>query len=227
MDRIDELLKNPNKFNQTNLSLCVPALFYHHIFQLQTNKIWQFVNPLFTFGSGYLGKFKITAGITLRNANYKEYVTKHPGMPEQADWMLMASLRDSENHFWDVYDGSLEDDDLDTYMPDLAGWYRETGFYKKVTFLDMASDSVSVKETKVRSIQKSNTNHIGVCIKTQLINPASSGYHAIALEGPITIDDVNNTISFDYWTWGGPVQTLTKPKADVLKDLVSFVIADR
>jgi hypothetical protein len=226
MDRVSDLMKDPDLFDQSNLSLCVPAIFYHHMFQLQTPKMWQYANSLFDFGTGYLGKFKITAGATLRNANYQDYLSKHPNMPKQADWMLMASLRDSENAFWDVYDGSFEDKDLDTYMEDLVDWYKETGFYKKVTYIDMHGDSASVKETKVRAIQKTNTNHIAVCIKTQLLQP-SGGFHAIALEGPITFDDVNGNVSFDYWTWGSKPQTITKPIADVMNNLVSFVISER
>jgi hypothetical protein len=226
-NRVKDLIKNPNDFDQSNLSLCVLALFYHHIFQhVEPNKIWQFVNPLFDYGVGYLGEFKITAGTTLRNANYPDYNRKHPNMPKEGDWMLMASLRDSENAFWDVYDGSFADQDLDTTMPDLREWYEKTGFYKKVTYIDIEKDSLSDKETKVRSIQKTNSNQISICCKVKLVQPNSNGVHAISLEGPMIFDDVNKNISFDYWTWGKNIQSTTQPIIDVLDNIYSFVIAD-
>jgi hypothetical protein len=42
----------------------------------------------------------------------------------------------------------------------------------------------------------------------------------ITVEGPIAIDEPNDTVSFAYWTWGHPVQpmntTLTSFKANYL-----------
>jgi hypothetical protein len=31
----------------------------------------------------------------------------------------------------------------------------------------------------------------------------------ITLESPITIDEVSDKVTFDYWTWGQPVKTMT------------------
>ena len=229
--RIQNLINNPKLFKQSILPLCVPALFFYHIFQKEQpsgGKIWQFVNPLFEQGTGYLGKFKITAGLTLRNSNYQDYFKKHPDMPSQADWMLMSALRDSENAFWGVYDGSFEDKDFDTTMKDLRDWYSNTGFYKKVTYTDLSSDSLADKELKIRNIQKNNSNHIAICTKTNLFFPHDS-YHAFALEGPMLFDDTAGTVSFDCWTWGDnfpEYRTLTKPITEIVDNFSSFVIAD-
>ena len=40
--------------------------------------------------------------------------------------------------------------------------------------------------------------------------------HMITLESPMTIDEANNKVTFDYWTWGQPIKTLTTT-VDVLK----------
>jgi hypothetical protein len=36
----------------------------------------------------------------------------------------------------------------------------------------------------------------------------------ITLESPMQIDEAANKVTFDCWTWGQPVKTLSKPGAD-------------
>lgn len=40
-------------------------------------------------------------------------------------------------------------------------------------------------------------------VETQLVDPANSGTsHIITLESPMVIDEANDRVTFDYWTWG-------------------------
>ncbi|MNG31934.1 hypothetical protein D3C84_1178310 [compost metagenome] len=61
-------------------------------------------------------------------------------------------------------------------------------------------------------------------IKTALLQPGD-GTHVITLEGPITVDEANDKVTFDYWTWAQPVKTmnttLTSFKANYIGNITA------
>jgi len=56
----------------------------------------------------FLGDMKISPGSDLRAADYGAIATRFPNIPPQTDWMLMCSVRDSENWFFD-FEGSPDE----------------------------------------------------------------------------------------------------------------------
>ncbi|HSV65019.1 MAG TPA: hypothetical protein VLJ59_03800 [Mycobacteriales bacterium] len=202
LTRIKALAGNANLFNQAGIGLCTAAAFYHHAIQRKPAEFKLFADALYGGGIGFLGDLKVAPGWDLRNADYGKLLAKHD-MPPQADWMLMSALRDSENWFFD-YEGA-PDESVAIYSSakEMKDWYIKTGFYTSVTFDDDTSPA------KIKAISKTNNNHIVLWIKTALLQ-SSKGKHVIPLEGPITVDEANDKVSFQYWSWASdPVKTFT------------------
>ena len=125
-------------------------------------------------------------------------------MPPQAEWMLMSALRDSENWFFDYQGDPDEWIASRTYAKELSEWYEKTGFYTSVAFSDDPSPGA------IKSITKKTTNHIALCIRVSPL-PGYAGRsdgHVITVEGPITINEAADSVTFKYWSWAS-VQTLT------------------
>jgi hypothetical protein len=211
--RIEELRDHPNLFNQGAVGLCTAAAFYHHVLQRKPAEFASFANALYGAGIGFLGKCKVAPGSDLRTADYAALSMKWPGMPPQADWMLMSALRDSENWFFD-YEGSPDESvAISTSAKELSDWYDQTGFYTKVENVDQMT------LPKIKAVKKTANNQVALWIRIALLQPGSAT-HMITVESPITLDEPNDKATFDYWTWGQPVKTLTTTvtalKANVL-----------
>ncbi len=200
--RIHDLAANANLFNQGALGLCTSAAFFHHVLQRQSAEFTSFANALYGAGVGFLGKMKVAPGSDLRNVDYAALLTRFPGLPPQADWMVMSALRDSANWFFDFEGAPDESFAMSTSAKELSGWYKDTGFYSDVTF----SDSTGV--AAVKNIAKTASNHVALWIRADLVAAGSKATHMITIESPLVIDEPADKVSFDYWTWGQPVKTM-------------------
>ena len=69
-------------------------------------------------------------------------------MPPQADWMLMSSIRDSSNWFFDFEGSPDESTSMKTSSSELSEWYAKTGFYSSVTY------SGDTSLAKIKAISK-------------------------------------------------------------------------
>lgn len=141
-------------------------------------------------------------------------------MPPQADWMLMCALRDSENWLFDFEGSPDETVAFETSASEMSGWYGKTGYYSSVTY----SGDTSV--AKIRTINKKPTNHIALWVKTGLIGDARNLPHIITVESPIVLDQAQNTVAFDYWTWGLTVQPLNTTMDKFQEYLWGTIIAE-
>ncbi len=202
LPRIKALKPDANLFSEGAVGLCAAAAFFHHIIQKNPAEFESFANALYGAGLGFLGKFKVAPGVDLRNADYAALAARFVGMPPQADWMLMSSVRDSEKWFFDFEGSPDESFAISTSAKEMSGWYNDTDFYTNVTYSDDTSAA------KIRAISKTANNHIALWIRIALLGDPRSDTHMITLEGPITIDEAADIATFNYWTWGQPVKTL-------------------
>jgi hypothetical protein len=201
LTRINDLKNNANLFDQGAVGLCTAAAFFHHVIQKHPTEFESFAKALYGAGIGFLGKLKCNPGSDLRNTDYAALAAKFPGMPPQADWMLMSSVRDSENWILDYEGAPDESTALATSASELSDWYTKTGFYSSVVY------SGDTSLAKIKAIQKTATNHVALWISIPLLQPGTAT-HMITLESPLEIDEANDKAKFDYWTWGQPVKTL-------------------
>jgi len=211
ISRLKKLQGNANLFDQGGIGLCPAAAFYHHMIQKNPIGFGLFAKELHAQGMGYLNNLKIAPEDSLRNVDYNALAKTHGNMPPQADWMLMAALRDSRNLFID-FDGAPDEKvAFRTTAKESSEWYTGTGYYSSVSYSD--DDTLE----GIKKVVKTTNNHVALVISLSLLNDPRSSHHMITLESPMIINEAANSVKFDYWTWGQPVKTLSTT-VDSLKD---------
>ncbi len=220
LTRIDTLRKDATQFDQGDVGLCTAAAFYHHIIQRKSEEFESFAKALYYGGIGFLGKLKVTPDVDLRSTDYAALAAKYARIPPQADWMLMSSLRDSENWILDFEGGPDESVAISTSARELGDWYEKTGLYTGVNYTDEADPA------RLKAISKTANNHVCLWVYTDLINNGGGRTtHIITLESNILIDEVNNKASFDYWCWGQPIGTLSTTWTRLKANFLGVIIA--
>lgn len=215
INRIGALKANPNLIDQGALGLCGEAAFFHHVLQRCPIRFGAMAKLLFMDGTGWLNDLKIHPDSDLRNADYPVIVTdrlfeiqealdEEPArhlseIPDQADWMILSSLCDSENLVFDFEGGPHEPIAEGTYFWQMKKWYLKSKLYKTVSAY--TNDDITAIQSE---ILKTNGNHITLNIKTKMISESYGFFerHFITLESPLIIDPINDSVSFTYWTWG-------------------------
>jgi hypothetical protein len=213
--RIQDLFDTPSDFQQGSESLCTAAVFFYHLFVLKPIETAQFAQDLFNQGSASLGGLTVAPGPDLINADYAAiFATATDSVnPPQCDWMLMCSIRDSTNYFIDFEGDPAESIAQVTFMNDLKNWYSSTGFFSNVNLDTYYVTDPSV--TTLQAVVKTDTNAVALWIKAKLlasqfdlsgVGPLET--HMIAVTQTPTIDEANNQVSLQLWTWGLPPKTL-------------------
>jgi len=218
LQRINDLAANADLVDQGFIGLCTVAAFLHHQFQAKPGIMTTFAKDLFGSGVGFIGGLKVAPGGDLRGADYAAIAAANAGraghMPPQADWMMMSGIRDSRNWFFDFEGAPDESYAMSTSAKELAGFYKDTGFYTDVTFKDDAD------QAEFTSLLKKPKNHIALWVDSSLVIPTmkiGDGSHMVTLESQITFDIGADTCSFDFWTWG---ETTKRHYAGKLTDMV-------
>jgi hypothetical protein len=94
-DRLEELVVDPTRIRQGRLNLCGPAAVMSIWFTRDPAGAVQYATELFDRGQVTMGDLTVIASAGLRRLPYR-LVESARGCP-QADWMMMAALRDSTN----------------------------------------------------------------------------------------------------------------------------------
>lgn len=123
-----ERMGDPTLIHQRGSPLCAPSSL---MFLTATNwpaRYFAFASKLYQDGEATLGSLHIKPGKDCKNFRLN-------GRIAAADWVTIASIRDSENSFWDVDDisgnwfGGLLDGAAGMTLPStLAGWLEQVGF---------------------------------------------------------------------------------------------------
>jgi hypothetical protein len=94
-DRVDD----PSKIKQASLHLCGPAAVAFIFASTDIVGYTKMVIDLYKYGEASTGSYTIKAGSDLRSHgpdDYKDWAKKW-GKPEPVDWMVLSSMRDSQN----------------------------------------------------------------------------------------------------------------------------------
>ncbi len=94
-DRLEELVVDPTRIRQGRLNLCGPAAVISIWFARDPAGAVRYATGLFERGHAAIGDLTVMASAGLRRLPYR-LVESARGCP-QADWMMMAALRDSTN----------------------------------------------------------------------------------------------------------------------------------
>jgi hypothetical protein len=114
-------IANPGTLRQGQASLCGPTALLFNLVSDQPGQYARFAIDLYEKGRAKIGRLLIEPGGDIRT--YRP----PPGSIHPVDWMTMASIRDSENYFFD-YD-SIEAEFAGITLPgELAHWFRLAGY---------------------------------------------------------------------------------------------------
>jgi hypothetical protein len=123
-DEMRKRVDNPSLIDQGQSGTCGPASLVYDLLSRDPAIYVRAVQSLFDWGYAIIGKLQLKPGFYLL----------HGPMPDdvpQADWILLASIRDSENWFYEFSAKSkLDNSSAGTTMSELKDWFEETGYTK-------------------------------------------------------------------------------------------------
>ncbi|GAA0661177.1 hypothetical protein GCM10009535_45880 [Streptomyces thermocarboxydovorans] len=241
-DRLGDLVGDPDKLDQDSLNLCGPAAFVRLWLQRDPLAVVRFAAELYDSGEASIGgAYSVEPGDdSLLGQDYAALkAMAGPGFCPPADWMMLGSLRDSENAFFDFEGRPDEDVSAATSAGEVADWLRATGLYGEVSeegnyfFTKGLDHLLALAPSTNRDIAL--LIHAHVLDQANIVNGAkkSSDFilnafpnHFIVLTArvqPVPGDQLQMT----YWTWGLPVTTATFDRDTVEANYYGAVVAQR
>lgn len=192
-DRIDQ----PSLISQEQSSLCGPAALTLNLATHNPVRYVKFVIALFERGQAQIEKLHIKAGSDLRAYD-------PTGKIAPADWIPIASIRDSENFFFDYQ--AVDNEFAGITLPsDMASWFKKIGYRSVINETNLLSDQ---DEKNIREAERLYKDDYWVCllINASLLSSREQDggsmvpNHWVVLTSELTIASGN--ISFDIFTWG-------------------------
>jgi len=208
-------INEPKQISSAASQLCGAASVVYNLAQADPSAYAKLAIDLFEKGEGKVKSLTIKPTADLRK-------TALPGGNDPADWIVLASLRDSENWLftyhgderWKIpYFGASLDDGKAIQMPHtVATWFKSFGYsdVKSVTNLLFTKDWDDVRDADrlYRSGYK-----LSLFIGANMLFTAKQGEastvpdHWVGMASPILSSTIHNdptaTISADVYTWGG------------------------
>jgi hypothetical protein len=229
---------NPGIIRQGYSSLCGPVALLFNVASDSPAGYAKFAIDLFEKGQAKIGRLEIKPGSDARNYLPPEFVTVDGKRKQvnvhQADWLTMASIRDSENFLLD-YD-SVEDEVAGaTTAGGLAQWFRLAG-YRDVADHTSLIDHGSIT---YKTIEQANSlldkgHRVVLMINGQLLDAAEQttagtilDRHWVVLRKPI--DRSGGNIKATVFTWGEGEYKIPQgaplSESDFFKNFFGFVSA--
>jgi hypothetical protein len=208
-DRIDK----PTLIDQGASSLCGPSALTLNVATHNPVAYVKFVIALYERGVGDIQRLHIKAGKDLRDYD-------PAGNVAAADWIPIASIRDSENYFFDYQ--SSENEFAGITLPrELEDWFRKIGYSRVVNETNLLTDQ---NEKNIREADRLYKDDYWVCllINDKLLYPdkQDSGSmvptHWVVLTSDVKIAGGN--ISFEVFSWGNGQYQVPHGKAPLTLD---------
>ncbi len=208
-------INDPKQISSAASQLCGAASVVYNLAQADPSAYARLAIDLYEKGEGKVKSLTIKPSADLRK-------TAVPGGNDAADWIVLASLRDSENWLftyhgderWKVpFFGGSADDAKAIQMPHtVAAWFKSFGYsdVKNVTNLLFTKDWDDVRDADrlYRSGYK-----VSLFISANMLQAGTQGDastvpdHWVVMASPILSSTIHNdptaTISASVYTWGG------------------------
>jgi hypothetical protein len=211
---IDLLIRisNPNILNQRNAGICGPIAFLYSLAFDSPAAYAKFAVELYESGKANLGDLTINPSSDCRN-----YSPQPPMSP--ADWLTGASLRDSEN-WWFNY-SSVGDGDGGTKCYEIANWFGKAGYsdvhYEHNDFYSLGLTDINTVNryycAGYRTVLSINSKLLRVATQNE---KSSKSNHLVVLRTPIQI--FGNSISLKIHTWGEVMKPIPAPNTQMSPD---------
>lgn len=215
-------INNPNLVAQRQTPNCGPATITRALAKDKPLAYAEVAISLFTTGKATIGKMKIAPGSELLR-------DKPEGNTDQADWIMLASIRDSDNWFLSTsgwFSSSLAGITLPSTI---EKWFKQAGYTKIVHKTHVALKPIptvlAVELNEADGLRKKgywvlflvDSDVLSTDTQDDIISMHPD--HWIALAGPITdkgITAKDDPISFKAWSWG---RTISVPENAAKKPL--------
>ena len=213
-------LANPDMIDQGDASLCGPASFLYCLIKDHPETWVTYVTQMYTKGSARIHGLEVKPS--------KDCLNAKPGGIKPVDWVALASLRDSENTFFDYQDSS--DKAAGITMPGtLSGWFEKAG-YRQV------NNETNVFFTKGADTLKTALGLAGqrrrVCLfvnADMVNNPMKAGgvfstaNHWVVLTGGDGIH--GSKVGLKIWTWGKTKNMMGFDTSRIVSNFYGYVSA--
>ena len=222
---LKERVNDPSKINTSSVNLCGPAALVYAVARDTPEKYVKFTTELFETGSAKLGKIDVKPSKSLKLAKLEE------AKVNAADWVALASLRDSENFILDF--SSAKDGASGITLPGkLNDWFKAAGYSKVLNETNLV---FTKNETHARRASQLYTDgyKVALFINADMLQSKSQDSvstipnHWIMLSSSLTISA--SSVSFNCFTWGNGSrkvpQTGTLSLSSFLKHYYGFVAA--
>lgn len=222
LQRIRKLVKDPQLIHQHGLNACGPAVFFRVWFSRDPLSAATFACEMLRDGASHVGTLAVAAGWKLKDQDYALLKSTtnaaHPGAtPENADWMLLSSLRDSENIFFD-YAGepySVGDAVAGVTLPStISGWLNSTGLYSTVSdqtgFVATEEQLMGLNPASPFDVILLVSSTFNSAVYPSIPSGIDPGFgephipnHYVLVNSPFVESDDSVWLQMNLWSWGG------------------------
>lgn len=223
LDRVHD----PNGIAQGNSSLCGPAALVRAVAFVDPVGYVRYVTRLYETGTGEIRRLRVRAGDDLRAYD--------PGWSvPPADWIALASLRDSENWFFDYQKADNEFAGI-TLPSHMASWFEKVGFREVVNDTNLV---LHKPEDNLRAASALYEKDYWVCllIDMKLLKPtkesnfSTTANHWVTMTSVVRIKD--GSIAIEVYSWADghipvPRSGTDMPLSVFLKNYYGYVAARR
>ncbi|NQT87246.1 hypothetical protein HQ560_10810 [bacterium] len=202
---LTERIDHPQSIQQGGASLCGPSALLYHVARDMPERYATFATTLYERGRATLGTLSVEPGSDLRNATQSAYRLPAPRIPlNAADWVTLASIRDSENFFLDYQ--AAGDAAAGITMPGkLADWYTAAG-YRQVRNETNAFFCKDAVNARAASRYKAAGWKVALFISANMLNTdtrndaSTTPDHWVVLAGSIVL--TADAVRLRVFTWG-------------------------
>jgi hypothetical protein len=200
-----ERIDDPDKINQGQTSLCGPADFIRDV-AIDFPKIYaQAAIDLYEIGQGLVGTFLIKPAKDLKLYKLPETAKIH-----QADWLVLASIRDTDNWFMD-YQSESDDAAAITMPHSKESWLRKAGYSDVVNETNILACK-DLPNARKASSYLSKGYKVCLFINADMLdtstqnNSSVTPNHWVALTSSINVSGIEadpaSKMKFRVYTWG-------------------------
>ncbi len=225
---LTDLIDNPDNVNQGQLNLCGPAATVRTLLRRDPKLIADCVVQLVETGEGKFGRRNIEPDSDLKNQTYQSKW----GLGA-AEWVLMSSMRDDENWWFDFEGTPDEGVSAATTPGEIEDWLDETGLYSSVEDEANLVITQDIKHALGLSINNKTDNilliHAHLLRAAAATNKKSDEFilsafpnHWVVLNSAVT--HTSGRVKLDVWSWGD-VYSIDVPEATFEANYYGAVIA--
>lgn len=210
---LKERIDDPDKINQGQTCLCGPADFVRDIATDRPAEYAQSAIDLFKTGRGSIDRFRIKAGVYLRVHTLPATAGIH-----QADWILLASIRDTDN-WWFDYSSEEKKTAAITMPHSKEKWLRQAGYSDvindtNVGFIKDLACATQASRLFSRGYKVALFINANMLYADKMNSPSLTPDHWVALTSPIRIKSINllrpgtlnedptSSVAFTCYSWG-------------------------